>query len=151
MEPLPLELPADTVQRVASELRCLPTDERVALHLDEEDKLKHFREYFYIPKMKDLPPSENTRKIFIFLNQFINLLLLLQVLTITLWKSLSHYVIEPLQLSEKQQVPRATKSTCQPTLVSGSLCFLFFSEQNTYRVLLLSSTSLNNRLTEWKW
>lgn len=58
MEPLPLELPADTVRRVASELRCLPTDERVALRLDEEDKLRHFREYFYIPKMQDLPPID---------------------------------------------------------------------------------------------
>uniref|UniRef100_G1P0Z3 Kynureninase n=2 Tax=Myotis lucifugus TaxID=59463 RepID=G1P0Z3_MYOLU len=58
MEPLPLELPADTVQRVASELRCLPTDERVALRLDEEDKLRHFREYFHIPKTQDLPPID---------------------------------------------------------------------------------------------
>ncbi|XP_055973641.1 kynureninase [Sorex fumeus] len=54
----PVELPADTVQRVASELRCQPTDERVALRLDEEDKLKHFREHFHIPKMKDLPPID---------------------------------------------------------------------------------------------
>ncbi|XP_036110554.1 kynureninase isoform X2 [Molossus molossus] len=58
MEPLPLELPADTVQRVASELRCHPTDERVALRLDEEDKLRHFKEYFCIPKMQDLPPID---------------------------------------------------------------------------------------------
>uniref|UniRef100_A0A671EBP9 Kynureninase n=1 Tax=Rhinolophus ferrumequinum TaxID=59479 RepID=A0A671EBP9_RHIFE len=58
MEPLPLELPADTVQRVASELRCPPTDERVALRLDEEDKLRHFKEYFYIPKVQDLPPID---------------------------------------------------------------------------------------------
>lgn len=102
MDPLPHELPADTVRRVASELRCLPTDERVALRLDEEDKLRHFREYFHIPKMQDLPPSENTRKSFIFLNQFINLFLLLHVFIITLRKSLSHYIIEPLeQLSEK--------------------------------------------------
>ncbi|KAH0520836.1 Kynureninase [Microtus ochrogaster] len=55
MEPSPLELPADAVQRIAAELRCHPTDERVALHLDEEDKLKHFRDCFYIPKMRDLP------------------------------------------------------------------------------------------------
>lgn len=133
MEPLPLELPADTVQHVASELRCLPTDERVALRLDEEDKLRHFREYFYIPKMQDLPPSENTRKSFIFLNQVINLFLLLHVFTITFWKSLSHYIIEPLQLSEKQQVPSATKSSCQPILASEFLCFFSSSEQNTYR------------------
>ena len=72
MEPLPFEMPADTVQRVASELRCHPTDERVALRLDEEDKLRHFREYFYIPKMQDLPPSKNTRNGFYFL---INLLI----------------------------------------------------------------------------
>lgn len=58
MEPLPFETPADTVQRVASELGCHPTDERVALHLDEEDKLRHFKEYFYIPKMQDLPPID---------------------------------------------------------------------------------------------
>ncbi|KAF6114375.1 kynureninase [Phyllostomus discolor] len=58
MEPLPFETPADTVQRVASKLRCHPTDERVALRLDEEDKLRHFREYFYIPKMQDLPPID---------------------------------------------------------------------------------------------
>ncbi|XP_042099857.1 kynureninase isoform X2 [Ovis aries] len=58
MEPSPLELPADILQRIASELRCHPTDERVALHLDEEDKLRHFRECFYIPKMQDLPPID---------------------------------------------------------------------------------------------
>lgn len=67
MEPLPPELPTDTLQRVASELRCHPTDEKVALHLDEEDKLRHFREHFYTPKMQDLPRGENTRKGFIFL------------------------------------------------------------------------------------
>lgn len=84
MEPLLFELPTNTLQRVASELRCHPTDERVALHLDEEDKLRHFREHFYIPKMQDLPTGENTGKGFIFLNQFINLFLLLQVLIINL-------------------------------------------------------------------
>ena len=71
MEPSPLELPADTLQRIASELRCHPTDERVALRLDEEDELRHFRECFYIPKMQDLPPSKNTGKGFTFLDQFV--------------------------------------------------------------------------------
>lgn len=70
MEPSPLELPADTVQRVAAELQCHPTDERVALRLDEEDKLKHFRDCFYIPKMRDLPSSKTTGEGFI--NQFSN-------------------------------------------------------------------------------
>lgn len=68
MEPSPPELPDNTVRRIASELRCHPTDERVALRLDEEDKLRHFRECFYIPKMQDLPPSKNTGKGFTFLN-----------------------------------------------------------------------------------
>lgn len=58
MEPSNFELPADTVQRIASELRCHPADERVALRLDEEDELRHFREHFYIPKMQDLPPID---------------------------------------------------------------------------------------------
>ncbi|XP_032142227.1 kynureninase isoform X4 [Sapajus apella] len=58
MEPSSLELPADTVQRIAAQLKCHPTDERVALYLDEEDKLRHFRECFYIPKMRDLPPID---------------------------------------------------------------------------------------------
>ncbi|XP_011237480.1 kynureninase isoform X2 [Mus musculus] len=55
MEPSPLELPVDAVRRIAAELNCDPTDERVALRLDEEDKLSHFRNCFYIPKMRDLP------------------------------------------------------------------------------------------------
>ncbi|XP_003478760.1 kynureninase isoform X1 [Cavia porcellus] len=58
METSPLELPADRIQRIAAKLKCHPTDEKVALHLDEEDVLRHFREYFYIPKMKDLPPID---------------------------------------------------------------------------------------------
>ncbi|XP_073926767.1 kynureninase isoform X3 [Castor canadensis] len=58
MEPLPPELPADTVQCIAAELKCHPTDEQVALRLDEEDKLRHFREDFHIPKMQDLPPID---------------------------------------------------------------------------------------------
>ncbi|XP_052581608.1 kynureninase [Peromyscus californicus insignis] len=58
MEPSPLELPVDAVRRIAAELKCHPTDERVALRLDEEDKLRHFRDCFYIPKMRDLPPID---------------------------------------------------------------------------------------------
>ncbi|XP_023577190.1 kynureninase isoform X2 [Octodon degus] len=58
METSPLELPADRVQRIAAELQCHPGDEQVALRLDKEDELRHFREHFYIPKMKDLPPID---------------------------------------------------------------------------------------------
>lgn len=68
MEPSPLELPADTVQRIASELGCHATDERVALRLDEEDELRHFKEHFHIPQMQDLPAGKSTEKDFIFLN-----------------------------------------------------------------------------------
>lgn len=78
METSPLELPADRIQRIAAKLKCHPTDEKVALHLDEEDVLRHFREYFYIPKMKDLPPSKNTRKFFK-INLLINLVFLQKV------------------------------------------------------------------------
>ncbi|XP_045414842.1 kynureninase isoform X3 [Lemur catta] len=77
MEPSPLELPADTVQRIAAELQCHPTDERVALQLDKEDKLRHFREYFYIPKMKDLPPRANEKEIALMNALTVNLHLLL--------------------------------------------------------------------------
>lgn len=55
MEPSPLELPADILHWLHLNLDVKFTDERVALHLDEEDKLRHFRECFYIPKMQDLP------------------------------------------------------------------------------------------------
>lgn len=58
MESSLVELPADKIQRIASELRCQATDERVALRLDEEDTLRHFREQFHIPKMQDLPPID---------------------------------------------------------------------------------------------
>ncbi|ELK04591.1 Kynureninase, partial [Pteropus alecto] len=77
MEPLLLELPTNTLQRVASELRCHPTDERVALHLDEEDKLRHFREHFYIPKMQDLPTGANEKEIALMNGLTVNLHLLL--------------------------------------------------------------------------
>ncbi|KAM6178162.1 kynureninase [Rhynchocyon petersi] len=58
MEPSTIEVPADTVEYIASQLRCHPTDERVAFRLDEEDKLQHFRDCFHIPKMQDLPPVD---------------------------------------------------------------------------------------------
>lgn len=72
MESSLLELPADTVQRIASELRCHSTDERVALRLDEEDKLRHFREHFHIPRMQDLPPSKNDTNFIFLIKLFIN-------------------------------------------------------------------------------
>nr|XP_009675650.1 PREDICTED: kynureninase {ECO:0000255/HAMAP-Rule:MF_03017} isoform X4 [Struthio camelus australis] len=58
MDPSSPVLPATVLEQTASQLRCSPTDEKLALHLDEEDELKHLRECFYIPKVKDLPPTD---------------------------------------------------------------------------------------------
>lgn len=52
-------LPATILEQTALRLGCGPADKKLAFHLDEEDELKHLRECFCIPKVKDLPPSEN--------------------------------------------------------------------------------------------
>ncbi|XP_072839931.1 kynureninase isoform X1 [Pogona vitticeps] len=57
MDLSPLGSPASIIEMVASQLACRPVDEQVALHLDEEDGLKHLRQCFHIPKVKDLPPT----------------------------------------------------------------------------------------------
>lgn len=59
MDPSSTALPATIIEQAASQLGCSPTDKKLAFHLDEEDELKNLRECFYIPKVKDLPPSEN--------------------------------------------------------------------------------------------
>ncbi|XP_052532083.1 kynureninase isoform X1 [Tympanuchus pallidicinctus] len=53
-------LPATIIEQAASRLGCSPTDKKLAFYLDEEDELKHLRECFYIPKVKDLPPTDLT-------------------------------------------------------------------------------------------
>ncbi|NXG42892.1 KYNU Kynureninase, partial [Psilopogon haemacephalus] len=50
--------PATILEQTALRLGCSPTDLKLASHLDEEDELKHLRECFYIPKVKDLPPTD---------------------------------------------------------------------------------------------
>lgn len=50
--------PASVIETIAFQLECSPVDKKVALHLDEEDELKHLRECFHIPKVTDLPPSK---------------------------------------------------------------------------------------------
>ncbi|KAF7241745.1 Kynureninase [Varanus komodoensis] len=50
--------PVTIIETIASQLACSPGDKKLALHLDEEDELKHLRECFHIPKMKDLPPTD---------------------------------------------------------------------------------------------
>lgn len=59
MDPSSPVLPATILEQTASRLGCSPADKKLAFHLDEEDELKHLRECFCIPKVKDLPPSEN--------------------------------------------------------------------------------------------
>ncbi|XP_063174469.1 kynureninase [Candoia aspera] len=49
--------PASIIETIALQLACSPVDKKVALHLDEEDELKHLRECFHIPKLTDLPPT----------------------------------------------------------------------------------------------
>ncbi|KAJ7406406.1 kynureninase isoform X1 [Willisornis vidua] len=51
-------LPATLLEQTALRLGCSPTDRKLAVQLDEEDELKHLRECFCIPKVKDLPPTD---------------------------------------------------------------------------------------------
>lgn len=59
MDPSSPVLPATILEQTALRLGCSPTDKKLAVYLDEEDELKNLRECFCIPKVKDLPPSEN--------------------------------------------------------------------------------------------
>ncbi|XP_048343099.1 kynureninase [Sphaerodactylus townsendi] len=52
--------PVIIIENFASQLACSPVDKKVALRMDEEDELSHFRECFHIPKAKDLPPTDST-------------------------------------------------------------------------------------------
>ncbi|XP_048390637.1 kynureninase [Stegostoma tigrinum] len=52
--------PAHRLESVASILGCSITDEKLAIHLDQEDELRHIRDQFHIPKMKDLPFVDQT-------------------------------------------------------------------------------------------
>uniref|UniRef100_A0A8D2N0K7 Kynureninase n=1 Tax=Zonotrichia albicollis TaxID=44394 RepID=A0A8D2N0K7_ZONAL len=60
MDPSSPVLPASILEQTALQLGCSPTDKKLALHLDEKDELKHLRECFYVPKVKDLPPTDLT-------------------------------------------------------------------------------------------
>ncbi|XP_062972656.1 kynureninase isoform X2 [Elgaria multicarinata webbii] len=50
--------PVTIIETIASQLACSPEDKKVASYLDEQDELKHFRECFHIPKVKDLPQTD---------------------------------------------------------------------------------------------
>ncbi|MBN3324762.1 KYNU Kynureninase, partial [Atractosteus spatula] len=46
------------LEHIALELGCSTTAQDVALHLDKHDELRHLREQFLVPKVKDLPPTD---------------------------------------------------------------------------------------------
>ncbi|XP_074071185.1 kynureninase isoform X2 [Macrotis lagotis] len=71
------ELPVKTLECIASQIGCSLTDEKLALYLDEQDDLKHFRECFHIPKMKDLPLRAHKDEIALMNGLTVNLHLLL--------------------------------------------------------------------------
>uniref|UniRef100_UPI00398F3323 kynureninase n=1 Tax=Pristiophorus japonicus TaxID=55135 RepID=UPI00398F3323 len=52
--------PEQILERTATILGCNITDEKLAIHLDQEDELHHIRDQFHIPKMKDLPSTDPT-------------------------------------------------------------------------------------------
>uniref|UniRef100_A0A8C8ARS4 Kynureninase n=1 Tax=Otus sunia TaxID=257818 RepID=A0A8C8ARS4_9STRI len=58
MDPSSSVLPETILEQTASRLGCSPADKKLAFHLDEEDELKHLRKCFFIPKVKDLPPTD---------------------------------------------------------------------------------------------
>ncbi|XP_078690397.1 kynureninase-like isoform X1 [Branchiostoma floridae x Branchiostoma belcheri] len=53
-------LPADLLQEKAAVLGCRPEEQAFAVAMDMEDPLQGLREDFFIPKMKDLPPTDPT-------------------------------------------------------------------------------------------
>ncbi|XP_054064154.1 kynureninase isoform X3 [Rissa tridactyla] len=58
MDPSSPVLPATILEQTALRLGCSPTDKKLAFRLDQEDELKHLRECFCIPKVKDLPSTD---------------------------------------------------------------------------------------------
>ncbi|XP_031153664.1 kynureninase isoform X2 [Sander lucioperca] len=58
MDPLVGSTARETLERVSASLGCGPTDAEVAAHLDQHDALRHLRDQFLVPKIKDLPPSD---------------------------------------------------------------------------------------------
>ncbi|XP_038645875.1 kynureninase [Scyliorhinus canicula] len=52
--------PGQILECTASILGCSITDERLAIYLDQEDELRHVRDEFHMPKMKDLPSIDPT-------------------------------------------------------------------------------------------
>lgn len=60
MNSSPHTSPITTLEKLASELGCSIVDEKLAIHLDNEDELKHLKQCFHIPAKKDLPATEKS-------------------------------------------------------------------------------------------
>ncbi|XP_072275185.1 kynureninase [Pyxicephalus adspersus] len=60
MNSSPHTSPVTTLEKLASELGCSIVDEKLAIHLDNEDELKHLKQCFHIPTKKDLPAIEKS-------------------------------------------------------------------------------------------
>ncbi|XP_044201315.1 kynureninase [Thunnus albacares] len=58
MDPFIGSTPRETLERVSASLGCSPTSAEVAAYLDKNDKLRHLRGEFLVPKIADLPPSD---------------------------------------------------------------------------------------------
>ncbi|CAH2305434.1 kynureninase isoform X2 [Pelobates cultripes] len=52
--------PLTVLENIASKLECSIPDEKLAVYLDDQDELKHFKECFHIPKMMDLPKVDKS-------------------------------------------------------------------------------------------
>ncbi|XP_043930906.1 kynureninase [Protopterus annectens] len=51
--------PHAILEDTASKIGCSMTDEKLALYLDEQDKLRHLRDCFHMPKVRDLPEIDS--------------------------------------------------------------------------------------------
>lgn len=52
--------PLETLGDIASQLGYSLQDEKLALHLDDQDELKHLRQCFHVPKIKDIPTTDKS-------------------------------------------------------------------------------------------
>ncbi|KAJ3584128.1 hypothetical protein NHX12_014624 [Muraenolepis orangiensis] len=48
----------EVLERLSAAHGCGPTSEELAVHLDQQDDLRHLRQRFLLPKVADLPPSD---------------------------------------------------------------------------------------------
>ncbi|KAM9305661.1 kynureninase [Gastrophryne carolinensis] len=60
MNSAPHVSPVTVLEELAAELGCDVVDEKLALHLDSEDELRHLKQCFHIPLKKDLPTIDKS-------------------------------------------------------------------------------------------